>query len=287
MADTNRGLQIRMVAVMVMLAILGVTFATVVGYFIDSILLAIFIVTVLSILQYVYSGKIALKSMGAKRVDQNQYPDLHSMVNRTAQHANIPKPDVAVADSQMPNAFAAGRNEDKAVVTVTTGLMDQLDDDELEAVVAHEISHIKNRDVVVMTVAGVITMITGIIIRYSMYFTMGSRNKGAAAFLAIFVVSLITYVVGYLLIRALSRYREFAADKGSAEITGDPLALAEALRTIDDSMDATPDEDLRGASGTSALMISPVKSKLASVLSTHPSTERRVEKLNEIANNME
>lgn len=287
----DRGLQLRMGIVMMLLAGLGVTFASVLGYFLGNIIIAVVIVTFFVVLQFAFGDKIALKSMGAKRVDNEEYPELHSMVNSAAQQANVPMPDVAVAETGLQNAFAAGRSQDSSVVCVTTGLMENLDDEEMEAVIAHEVAHIKNRDVVVMTVAGLITMITGIIIRYSFFLSpthgRGGGEKGAAAFAVIFVVSILTYVVGYLLIRALSRYREHAADRGAAKITGNPTALAQALRKIDDSMDSTPKEDLRDASGASALMISPVKSKLSSLLSTHPETETRIERLNEMAKDMD
>lgn len=288
--EKDRGLQLRMGIVMLMLAGLAITFASVLGYVMGNIIVAIGIVTLFAILQFTFSDKLALRSMGAERVDNEQYPELHSMVNNAAQQANVPMPDVAVADTQLQNAFATGRSQDSSVVCVTTGLMKSLDDEELEAVIAHEVAHIKNRDVIVMTVAGLITMITGIIIRYSFFLnpTHGrGGEKGAAAFAIIFVVSILTYIVGYVLIRALSRYREHAADRGAAKITGNPTALAEALRKIDDSMDSTPDEDLRDARGVSALMVSPVKSKISSLLSTHPETEERIERLNEMSKQME
>jgi heat shock protein HtpX len=284
---TDRNLQFRMIFVMLMLSILGIGFASIIGYIINSVIFAIVLVSIFVIIQFAFSKKIALKSMGAQKVDNSQYPNLHSMVNNVSQQANIPKPEVAVAETSMPNAFAAGRSQEKSVVCVTTGLMEKLDEEELESVIAHEVAHIKNRDVIVMTVAGFITMLSGIIIRYGIYFTMGGRDaRGMAAYLGILVVSIFTYIIGYILIRALSRYREYAADRGSAQLTGNPTALAEALRKIDESMDNTPDEDLRNAGSTSALMISPVKSKISSLLSTHPDTQKRINKLTEISKDM-
>lgn len=287
----DRGLQLRMGVVMMLLAGLGITFASVIGYFLGNIIIAIVMVALIVVLQFAFGDKLALKSMGAKRVDNESYPELHSMVNSAAQQANVPMPDVAVAESGLQNAFAAGRSQDSSVVCVTTGLIKSLDEEELEAVIAHEVAHIKNRDVIVMTVAGVITMITGIIIRYSFFFSPGhggggGDERGAAAFAVIFVASILTYIVGYLLIRALSRYREHAADRGAAKITGNPTALAQALRKIDDSMEDTPKQDLREANGVSALMVSPVKSKISSLLSTHPGTEARIDRLNKMAKDM-
>jgi heat shock protein HtpX len=283
----DRVLQLRMVFVMFMLSALGILFASTIGYIIDSIIFAVVLVSIFAVLQFAFGKKIAMRSMGANKVENDEYPELHSMVNNISQQANIPKPEVAVADTELPNAFAAGRSQDSSVVCVTTGLIKKLDDEELESVIAHEVAHIKNRDVIVMTVAGLITMLSGIVIRYGVYFTLGGRDaRGFVAYLGILFVSILTYIVGYILIRALSRYREFAADRGSAQLTGNPTALAEALRKIDSSIENTPDEDLRNAEGASALMISPVKSKISSLLSTHPSTEKRIKKLNDISKDM-
>ncbi len=282
----NRGLQIRMMIVMILLASLTIGFGAIIGLYFQNLIFTVIFVTILTIVQFLYSHKIALKSFGAKKVNENEYPELHRMVTRLSQQADMKKPTIAVAETSIANAFATGRSTSTATVCVTTSLMEVLNDEELEAVLAHELAHIKNKDMIVMTAAGVIAAITGMIIRYGVYFGGGRNNNNAPIVVAI-LVAILTYIGSYLLMMALSRYREYSADRGAVSITGNPMALASALQTISGSMDSVPKEDLRDAQGVNALMISPVKSKLSSLLSTHPSTDKRINKLKQMTKEME
>jgi len=239
--------------------------------------------------QFFFSDRLALYSMGAKKVTEEEYPELHAAVSRLSQQADLPKPAVAVADSRVPNAFAAGRSQKKATVCVTTGLLRTLDRDELEGVLAHELAHVKNRDVMVMTIASFLSTVAFMVVRMGFWFGGGrSRRDGGGGFLVAIAASLVVWIVSFFLIRALSRYREFAADRGGALITGQPSALASALLSIDGRMDNVPREDLREQSEMNAFFIVPLKSDLIGKLfSTHPPTERRVERLRELEREME
>lgn len=280
---SDRGLQVRMLFVMFLLMSVAVLFSTVLGLMFQSYIVAVLVVLLMVSLQFVFGHKLAMRSYGAKEVSPDEYPELHSMVTRLSQQAGVQKPTVAVADTGMANAFAAGRSQDSAIVCVTTGLMRQLNEDELEAVVAHELAHIKNRDVALMTAAGALLALAGLIIRGVFYSSMGRSRPDPRAILVMFIVSVVTYVVSYLLLRALSRYREYVADRGASVITGNPQALASALEKIDTSMETLPKEDMREAEGVSAFMIAPVKTKINGLLRTHPPTEKRIERLNEIS----
>ncbi|MGQ4556491.1 zinc metalloprotease HtpX [Halobellus sp. GM3] len=238
--------------------------------------------------QFFFSDRLALYSMGAKEVTEEEYPDLHAMVSRLSQQADLPKPTVAVADSRVPNAFAAGRSQKKATVCVTTGLLGTLDRNELEGVIAHELAHVKNRDVMVMTIASFLSTVAFMIVRMGFWFGGGRNRQGGGGFLVAIVASLVVWVVSFFLIRALSRYREFAADRGGALITGNPSALASALLTIDGRMDRVPKEDLREQSEMNAFFIVPLKSDfIGRLFSTHPATETRVERLRDLEREME
>jgi len=239
--------------------------------------------------QFFFSDRLALYSMGAKKVTEEEYPELHAAVSRLSQQADLPKPAVAVADSRVPNAFAAGRSQKKATVCVTTGLLRTLDRDELEGVLAHELAHVKNRDVMVMTIASFLSTVAFMVVRMGFWFGGGrSRRDGGGGFLVAIAASLVVWIVSFFLIRALSRYREFAADRGGALITGRPSALASALLAIDGRMDNVPKEDLREQSEMNAFFIVPLKSDfIGKLFSTHPSTEKRVERLRELEREME
>ena len=239
-----------------------------------------------SVAQYFFSDKLALRSMGAREVDPDEYPDLHRRVERLSQQADLPKPTVAVANTQVPNAFATGRNKKNATVAVTTGLLESLDEDELDGVLAHELAHVKNRDVMVMTIASFLSTIAFFIVRWG--WLLGGDNRQGAPVIVAILVSLVVWVVSFLLIRALSRYREYSADRGAALITGKPGALASALMTIDGRMDKVPKEDLREEAEMNAFFIIPIKAGfVGKVASTHPSTERRIEKLRDLEKEME
>jgi len=244
-----------------------------------GIIVAALLLGSLSLVQYFFSDKLALRSMGAREVSESEYPSLHRSVTRLSQQADVPKPRVAVADSSVPNAFAAGRNQQNSVVCVTTGLLETLDDDELDGVLAHELAHILNRDVAVMTIASFFSTVAFIIVRYGWWFGGGRSRNSAPIWIAI-LVSLVVWVVSFFLIRALSRYREYAADRGGAAITGDPIALASALQRISGEMDELPKTDLREEAEMNAFFIIPIRSGFISRLaSTHPPTEKRVEQL--------
>jgi len=239
-----------------------------------------------SFAQYFFSDKMALYSMGANVVDESEAPELHRTVERLSQQADLPKPQIAVADSQVPNAFATGRNQQNATVAVTTGLMQTLNQEELEGVIAHELAHIKNRDVMVMTIASFLSTIAFIIVRWGWLFGGNGRNQ-APVYVAI-LASLVVWVISFFLIRALSRYREYSADRGAASITGNPSALASALMSISGRMDNVPKEDLRDQAEMNAFFIIPIRSGFVGKLaSTHPPTERRIEKLRELEREQE
>jgi len=238
--------------------------------------------------QFFFSDRLALYSMGAKKVSEEEYPELHAMVSRLSQQADLPKPTVAVADSRVPNAFAAGRSQKKSTVCVTTELLRTLDRDELEGVIAHELAHVKNRDVMVMTIASFLSTIAFMIVRMGFWFGGGRNRQGGGGFLVAIVASLVVWIISFFLIRALSRYREFAADRGGALITGRPSALASALMKIDGRMDNVPKDDLREQSEMNAFFIVPLKSDvIGRLFSTHPATEKRVDRLRDLEREME
>ncbi len=238
--------------------------------------------------QFFFSDKIVLWSMGAREVGPDEAPELHAIVERLSALADLPKPKLAMAASRMPNAFATGRGPKNAVVAVTTSLLERLDPPELEAVLAHELTHVRNRDVMVITLAGFFAAVAGFLMRFLMYMGMGfgygydddSEGEGYGIIL-VWLVSLGVWVVSFVLIRALSRYREYAADRGSAILTGAPSRLASALVKISGTMERIPDRDLRQAEGMNAFFILPAlrRASLAELLSTHPSLEHRLERL--------
>ena len=265
---------------------LYVVFVGVLATQFDDLLIPVALLGSFSLVQYFFSDKLALRSMGASRVEASEYPRLHDRVGRLSQQADLPKPDVAVADSRTPNAFATGRSPDSAVVCVTTGLLDALDDEELEGVLAHELAHVKNRDVAVMTIASFLSTIGFLVVRFGWLF--GGRNRNGAPVVVAIVVSLVVWVVSFFLIRALSRYREFTADRGAATITGRPSALASALATISGRMDRVPEEDLREQAEMNAFFIIPISTGIVGRLArTHPPTEKRIEQLRELEREME
>jgi len=283
--QTDWGLRGRMALTMFLLFGLYIVFLGVLTLYFQSIVAVVLVMGLFMSAQFFFSDTLALYSMGAREVDPDEYPELHRKIERLAQQADLPKPKVAVADSRTPNAFATGRSQDSAAVCVTTGIMRLLDDEELEGVLAHELAHVKNRDVMVMTIASFLSTIAFLVVRWGWLFT-GGRNRGgqqqAPVFVAI-LLSLVVWVISFLLIRALSRYREFAADRGGASITGRPAALATALTKIDSGMEKVPSEDLRGQSEMNAFFIIPIRSGfIGRLFSTHPSTEKRIERLQQL-----
>jgi heat shock protein HtpX len=233
------------------------------------------------------SDKIALYSMGAREVTPEQAPQLHAMIDRLCVQANIPKPRVAIAQTPMPNAFAVGRSPKTATVCATTGILNLLEPAELEAVLGHEITHVLNRDVVVMTIASFFASIAAFITQFGFFFGGGfggrnNQNNQGNAFIFVILISAAVYVISFMLLQALSRYREFAADRGSAILTGRPSALISALMKIDGGMARVPQRDLRAASSElAAFYIFPPKAKqtIGGLFSTHPPLAARIERL--------
>jgi heat shock protein HtpX len=241
------------------------------------------IAAALFLVQYFTSDKIALTSMGAHEVSPQEQPELHAIIERLCITANLPKPRVAVAQTPMPNAFAVGRSPSTATVCATTGLLELLSPAELEAVMAHELTHVQNRDVMVMTIASFFASIASFIVQMGFWFGLGGNDDDdGPGFLVVILVSAVVYLVSFVLIQMLSRYREFAADRGSAIITGRPSSLSSALLKISGSMEQIPQRDLRVASGElAAFYIFPPKAKqsVANLFSTHPPLEARLEAL--------
>jgi heat shock protein HtpX len=288
------GLSSRMFTTMFVLGALYVAFFVVmVQVFQFGIVPMILIVGALAFLQYFTSDKVALAASGAKVVSPEEAPELHAMVDRLCAMADLPKPRVAVIPTDVPNAFATGRSPKHAAVAVTEGLWRRLEPQEVEGVLAHELSHVANRDVAVMTIASFFAMLAAMLMRLGMFTGMfggGDRNRdsGAPVWLIMFLVSLITYVISYVLILMISRYREYAADRGSALITGAPEQLMSALQKIASDMIRIPQRDLRQVEGMNAFFIIPtsVKSSAAELFMTHPPLQKRLARLAEIAREM-
>ena len=282
------GLRGRMFLTMFLLAALYIVFLGVLTLYTRNFLLIVGFMSIFLFVQLFFSDKLALRSMGARKVDENEFPELHRTVARLSQQADIPKPTIAVADTRTPNAFATGRSKKSSTVCVTTGLLRSLDQEELEGVIAHELAHVKNRDVMVMTIASFLATIAMFILRWGWLFGGGRNRQGGAQVFVAIIASLVVWIVSFLLIRALSRYREYAADRGAVVITGKPSALASALMTIDGRMDRVPDEDLREQSEMNAFFIVPIsKGAIAKFFKTHPPTEKRVDRLRELEREME
>ncbi len=226
------------------------------------------------------SDKLALAAMGARVVSPQEAPQLHAMVERLCVQADLPKPKVAVANTRMPNAFALGRSPKSATVCATTGIMELLSPAELEGVMAHELTHVANRDVAVMTLAGFFATIAAYIVQFGFFFgggAMGGDDDDSPSFMVLLLVSVVVYVVSFLLMQALSRYREFAADRGAAIITGRPSALASALQKISSGMHRIPQKDLRAAGELQAFFIFPAAhGKVSGLFATHPPMEKRI-----------
>src|SRR5256714_1336405 len=241
---------------------------------------AIFVAVIaggLLLAQFFASDKLALHAMGAREVTPAEAPEFHAMIDRLCVQADLPKPRVAVADTDMPNAFAVGRSPRKATVCATTGIMRILAPAELEGVMAHELTHVQNRDVLVMTIASFFATVAAYIVQFGFFFGGGEDDDGDS-FLVLLLVSLAVYAISFFLIQALSRYREYAADRGSGIITGRPSALASALLKISGTMDRIPQKDLRATSELSAFYIFPpgAKAAVGNLFSTHPPMEKRI-----------
>jgi heat shock protein HtpX len=278
----DTGLQVRMTLT---LFLLGLVYAVLIGALIATGISAIFIAVIaggLLLLQVFASDKLALSAMGAREVSPQEAPELHAMVERLCLQADLPKPKVAVAQTSMANAFAVGRSPKSATVCATTGIMDLLSPAELEGVMAHELTHVGNRDVMVMTIASFFATIASYIVQFGFFFgSSADDDDSGPGILALIAISALVYLVSFLLLQALSRYREFAADRGGAVLTGRPSALASALLRIHGMMDRIPDRDMRTSGELSALYIMPAvgKGSIWSIFATHPPVEKRVERL--------
>ena len=293
----DAGLSLRMLLTSFLLGLLYVGFALVLFYIFNAgLVLMVVIVVGLAFFQYFTSDKLALAASGAKIVDQEEAPELHAMVERLAAMADLPKPRVAIVPTDVPNAFATGRNQKHAVVAVTQGLWNRLEPNEIEGVLAHELTHIANRDVLVMTVASFFAMLAALLTRFGLYAGMfggfggnrNSNNNSIPVWLIVVLVSMVTYVVSWVLIRTISRYREYAADRGSALITGAPEYLMSALQKISSQITQIPQRDLREVAGMNAFFIIPtsVKERTAELFMDHPPLEKRLARLAEIAREM-
>jgi len=284
----DNGLTARIIVSFAILTVLYLVFLSVLAYVgLGAIPIAV-IAGIMILAQWYFSDKIVLWSTGAKIVSREQFPELHDLVERIVARNNLTKPRIAVINTKMPNAFATGKTPKSSIVTVTTGLMDQLETEELEGVIAHELSHIKNRDVLVLTLASLFSTIAWYLMQSSLYGGMyggyGRRRDGGGGMLLVLLVAIITWFVSFLMIRAISRYREFVADRDGALMTGKPSKLASALLKISGTMKRIPTQDLRQMEGMNAFFIIPALSgsSFANLFSTHPPVDQRVKKLLEM-----
>ena len=273
---------------MVLLALLYVVLILAIGYFTNAIWLGILIGLGVLWAQWYFSDKLALSAMRAREVSPAEAPQLHAIVDRLCALANVPKPRVAIANTELPNAFAAGRSPDRAVLCATTGLMRRLDERELEAVLSHELSHVAHRDVTVMTIASVVGVLAGFMTRALFFGGMGRQRDSNAAAVALMAmaVAVVVYAVSFLLTRLLSRYRELAADRAGAILTGQPSVLAQALIKISGDMGRIPTKDLRAAEPYNAFFIVPAltgKMDLGAMFASHPPLEKRLYQLAKIS----
>jgi len=296
----DRGLTLRILATSGLLGLLYVGFAVVLLNVLNVGLAPMLVIVLgLAVFQYWTSDKLALAAAGAKVVSAEEAPEVHAIVERLCAMAGLPKPRIALVDTDVPNAFATGRSPNHAAVAVTTGLLRRLDPPEIEAVLAHELSHIANRDVLIMTVASFFAMLAALLTRFGLYAGMfggfggGNNNRNGnnnqvPVWLIVLAVSIVTYVISYVLSRTISRYREYAADRGSALITGAPENLMSALNKIASGITQIPQRDLREVAGMNAFFIVPTnwRNQVGELFMDHPPLEKRIAALSEIAREM-
>jgi heat shock protein HtpX len=296
----DMGLTLRMIISFIILTVLYLVFLSVLVYLGVGFVPITIVASVLIIAQWYFSDRIVLWSSGAKVVTRERFPELHELVERIVARNNLPKPKIAVINSAIPNAFATGKSQRSSVVAVTTGLMDILNSEELEGVIGHELTHIRNRDVLVITLASLFSTVAWYLMQFGFYGGLygggmggygGGRDRGGGggAILIMLAVAAVTWLVSFLVIRAISRYREFAADRGSVQMTGKPVQLANALMKISGTMQRVPNRDLRKVEGLNAFFIIPVHSgrqTIANLFSTHPPVQIRVQKLLEMEASM-
>ena len=295
----DRGLTLRILATSGLLGLLYLAFALVLINLLNVGLAAMLVIVLgLAAVQYWTSDKLALAAAGAKVVSPEEAPEVHAIVERLCALAGLPKPRIALVDTDVPNAFATGRSPKHAAVAVTTGLLRRLDPPEIEAVLAHELSHIANRDVLIMTVASFFAMLAALLTRFGLYAGMfggfggggrrDSNNNQVPVWLIVLAVSIVTYVISYVLIRTISRYREYAADRGSALITGAPENLMSALNKIASGITQIPQQDLRQVAGMNAFFIVPTnwRQQVGELFMDHPPMEKRLAALAQISREM-
>ena len=280
----DTGLQARMLFTMFLLGLVYVAFLGVLIAVGAGAGVIVVVAVVLLLVQLFASDKIAMATMGVKEVSPAQEPELHGIIERLCVQADLPKPRVCVMETPMPNAFAMGRTRKSTTVCATRGILDLLDTAELEGVMAHELTHVINRDVMVMTLASFFATLASMILQFAFFFGGGGDSEEEEDIFIIVIASIVVYALSFLLLRALSRYREFAADRGSAVLTGRPSALASALLKISGTMERVPTQDLRSAEGMSAFFIIPARAKksLMNIFADHPPLEQRLAALNRL-----
>lgn len=281
----DSGLTARMTLSFIILGILYVVFLSILHYLGVGYIPLAFIAGVMIMAQWYFSDKIVLWTSGAKIVSKEEYPQLHNIVENLVNKNGIPKPKVAVVNSNVPNAFATGKSPRSSLIAVTTGILGLLDDEELEAVIGHELTHVRNRDVLVLTLASVFSTVAWYLAQFSFFGGYQSRNRDSGyATIIVILVAIVTWVVSFLIIRAISRYREYSADRGGAIMTGRPDKLADALMKISGKMNKIPANELQKVQKMNAFFIIPALSgsSIANLFSTHPPVEKRVQKLKEM-----
>lgn len=281
----DSGLTARMTLSFIILGILYVVFLSILHYLGVGYIPLAFIAGVMIMAQWYFSDKIVLWTSGAKIVSKEEYPQLHNIVENLVNKNGIPKPKVAVVNSNVPNAFATGKSPRSSLIAVTTGILGLLDDEELEAVIGHELTHVRNRDVLVLTLASVFSTVAWYLAQFSFFGGYQSRNRDSGyATIIVILVAIVTWVVSFLIIRAISRYREYSADRGGAIMTGRPDKLADALMKISGKMNKIPASELQKVQKMNAFFIIPALSgsSIANLFSTHPPVEKRVQKLKEM-----
>ena len=280
---SDLGLSARMVLTMILLGLVYVAFIGIILLYVQNIAVIVVFVALFLGAQYFFSDRVVLAASGAHIVSEDEAPELHSAIERLCAMADLPKPKVAIANSPVPNAFATGRNQNHAVVAVTSSLLQRLEEPEVEAVLAHELSHVKNKDMLVMTIASFVTTIAGFLMRFWFFMGVGGNRRDNNIFI-FFIALAAIWIVSFLITRALSRYREYAADRGSAIITARPANLASALLKISGYIARVPTEDIRKVEGISQFFIVPAISRgsALNLLSTHPPIEKRIERLRQM-----
>jgi heat shock protein HtpX len=285
----DTGLQARMLLTLFLLGLVYVVFiAVLIGVGAGAGVIVV-VAGVLLLVQLFGSDKIALATMGVKEVSPAEEPELHGIIERLCVQADLPKPRVCVMETSMPNAFAMGRTKKSTTVCATRGILDLLSPAELEGVMAHELTHVINRDVLVMTLASFFATLASIILQFAFFFGGGGNSEEEEDIMIVVLVSVVVYAVSFILLRALSRYREFAADRGSAVLTGRPSALASALLKISGTMERVPSQDLRSAEAMSAFFILPARTKksLMNIFADHPPLEQRLAALERLESQLQ